>query len=168
MADRTGIYCPLCEQQGVKAELLRGNPELHLFRCISNHALTYGQLYGPEAQFQPTMIKMVVPEKPAPTDIQATVWLNPGVWQKFCEKYPNQKNATINSILALLLDDDLVIVSGEQARKLKKLDIKNGADMVANAEENQRLTGENADLVKDNSRFYQAVTAQMTGQAEAQ
>ena len=167
MAERTGIYCPICEQQGVKAELVRGNPELHLFKCISNHSLTYSQLYGPDAQYQPNMIKLVVPEKPSPTDVQATVWLNPDVWQRFCAKYPNQKNATVNSILALLLDDDLVIVSGEQARKLKKFNIRNGADMVANAEEANRLAGENADLVKDNSRFYQAVASQVAGQVEA-
>ena len=65
-----------------------------------------------------------------------------------------------------MLDDDLVVVSGDQARKLKKLNIKNGADMVACAEENQRLGGENADLVKENARFWNAMRGGLNQQEQ--
>ena len=159
MSDRAYYYCPTCQKNGTKNELLRGAPEVHLFRCQMGHAFTYEQLQELGAE----MIPLHVEEKPAPTDIKVQLFVDPNVWQKFTAKYPNQKASTINSILALMLDDDLVMVSGEQARKLKKLGIRNGADMIAAAEENKRLEGENADLVKDNQRFYSAIAGSMAG-----
>jgi len=139
--ERAFIMCPVCEKQGIQAELYRGNPENHLYRCASNHALTY------EQTATATKIKLVVQEKPGPTDVRAEFWIDPNVLSKFREKFPNQQNATVNSILHELCDSDMVLISGALARELKRLKIKTGEDMVANAHECQRLEVENADLV---------------------
>jgi ribosomal silencing factor RsfS len=67
----------------------------------------------------------------------------------------------MQSIMSLMLDDDLVIISGDQARKLKALNVKTGADMLSCAEEQKRLEGENADLVRENGKFYAAIRGEM-------
>jgi hypothetical protein len=158
MADRSFIYCPFCEKQnGMQIELLRGNPESHLFRCQFGHVFDYSALMAQN----PTKMPLQVVEKPAPTDIQATFWIQPEILNKYRQKFQNQQNSTINSILAILLDDDYVVISGEQARKLKSMNIKNGAEMVACAENNNTLTSENEMLVKENDRFYSAVREKM-------
>ncbi len=158
MADRTFTYCPTCEKQSqTQVELIRGVPELHLWKCPMGHTFTPDQAMAMGA----TMIKLEVQEKPAPTDVKATVWVNPELWAKFVTKFPERKNATMTSIMALSLDDDLIIISGEQAKKLKAMNIKTGSDMVVCAENNRKLEGENADLVRDLNRFYTAVRSNM-------
>ena len=32
MAERAFIYCPICDTNGTSTELVRGNPELHIYR----------------------------------------------------------------------------------------------------------------------------------------
>lgn len=151
MADRSFIYCPHCERQlKIQEELLRGNPESHLFRCNMGHAFTYAALM----ELNPTKIPMQVAEKPGATDIKIDFWLPPDLINKYRQKFPNQQNSTIASVLAVILDDDYVLVSGAQARRLRQLNIKNGADMVACAENNLTLTDQNEQLVKEVDRFY--------------
>lgn len=157
MADRSGIYCPYCEKNEVKNELLRGAPEMHLFRCNLGHCFDYSALMAQS----PNMVKLEVVEKPGPNDLKVSVFIEPAVWQRFCAKYPNQRNSTLNSILNLCVDDDLVLVSGDQARELKKLGVRTGADMLACAQNNNTLTVENEALVKENNRFLDAMTSRM-------
>jgi len=158
MAERSFIYCPFCERQNnLQTELLRGNPELHLYKCSLGHSFDYHTLMG----MSPTMIKLEHIEKPRPTDVKAEFFVAPDLWGKFLAKFPNRKNATMESIMALSLDDDLIIISGEQAKKLKGFGIKTGQEMLACAENNQTLTAENEQLVRDNNRFYAAVGSAM-------
>ena len=157
MSERSFVWCPICQANGTQTELLRGAPELHIYRCAMGHAFEYEALMARN----PTMIKLEAHEKPAPTDIKAQVWVNPELWAKFCAKFPDRKNATMVSIMSLSLDGDLVIISGEQAKKLKALGIKSGADMLATAENNRTLEAENSDLVRENSRFYAAIKGNM-------
>ena len=119
----------------------------------------FGHVFDYQAltALNPTKMPMQVVEKPAPTDIKADFWIQPEILNRYRQKFPNQQHSTLNSILAILLDDDYVIVSGEQARKLRALNVKNGADMVATAENNRTLTDENEQLVKENDRFFSAV-----------
>jgi hypothetical protein len=159
MADRSFMYCPLCEKtHDIQVELFRGMPESHIFRCEQGHAFTYQRLI----ELNPTKIKLVTHEKPGPNDVKAEFWVNPKVLQDFRSKYANQQNSTINSILFLLLDEDLLMISGEQARKLKALGISTGADMLTTAEQIRTLTVENESLVKENDRFYRAIAARQS------
>jgi len=105
----------------------------------------------------PNMIHYEHHEKPGQNDIKAEVWVHPDLWGRFCAKFPDRKNATMASIMGLSLDDDLVIISGEQAKKLKALGIRTGAEMLACAENNRTLEAENADLARENGRFYSAL-----------
>jgi len=151
MAERSFMYCPTCEHNGTQAELIRGNPEMHLFKCSMNHSFTYEQL----SSLNPTKIKYQPKEAPGPNDVQASFFVPAEILLKFREKHPNQQNATIASILQLHLDDDLIIISGDQARKLKALGIRTGAEMLATAEVDRTLTAENADLISKLNFFEQ-------------
>jgi hypothetical protein len=159
MAERSFIYCPYCEKQGTQVELLRSNPDAHLYRCPFAHVFDYTTLMS----LRPTMIKVEIQEKPNPTDIQAQVFINPELWKRFRERFPNRSNATMVSIMQLTLDDDVIVISGDQARKLKALGIKTGADIVACAENNQTLTDTNQQLVAENNKFYSAIAERMAG-----
>ena len=139
MADRSYIYCPRCEAAGVKIELVR---EMTEFKCANGHSFVYTQLS------EATKIPLAFMEMPLTGEVKAEFFVNQDVLNKFKAKYPNRLNSTVNSILALFLDDDLVVIDGKQARAMKKLGIKNGAEMLAAVENNATLEGENNDLKK--------------------
>lgn len=153
MADRAFIFCPFCEKNSVKQELFTGMPENHLFRCQFGHVYERDALMA----MNPTMIHYQHQEKPGPHDVKAQVWVSADLWNRFRDKYPDTLNATMASIMQLSLDGDLIIVSGEQAKKLKALGVTSGAGMVTCAEERQRLAGENEEIAKENSRFWEAI-----------
>jgi hypothetical protein len=153
MADRSYIYCPFCEKNNVKEELLTGAPETHLFRCQFGHVFERQRLMD----MNPTLIKYDHHEKPGPHDVKATVWVNGQLYQKFCEKFPERVSATMASIMALALDDNLIIVSGDQAKKLKELSVRTGAEMVSCAQVKRQLEAQNEELSKENNRFWDAL-----------
>jgi hypothetical protein len=137
MADRSYIYCPRCEAAGTKLELVR---EMTEFKCANGHSFMYSQLT------EATKIPLAFAEKPNVGDTKAEFFVSAEILAKFRAKYPMQQNSTVNSILALFLDDDLVVIDGKQAREMKKLGIKNGAEMLSAAQNNATLEGENNDL----------------------
>ncbi len=137
MADRSYIYCPRCEAAGVQLELVR---EMTEFKCANGHSFVYSQLS------EATKMPLAFMEKPLTGEVKAEFFVNQDVLSKFRAKFPNRQNSTVNSILSLFLDDDLVVIDGKQAREMKKLGIKNGAEMLAAAQNNATLEGENNDL----------------------
>lgn len=142
MAERTFFYCALCDKTGMENELLRGNPDMHIFSCPMGHRFTYEQLQSSGAR----KIPLVVQEKPGPSDLRCDLWVNGEVLSRFKQRYPSQANATLNAVLNELADGDCIIISGGHARELKGLGIKTSADMVSNAKERQRLAAENEDF----------------------
>lgn len=150
MADRAFIYCPHCERQNnQKTELFTRNPEVNLFKCLLGHSFEYAALMA----MNPTMIHYEHNEKPGQNDIKAEFWVDPKILSRFREKYPNQQNSTINSILQLSVDGDMIIVSGDQARKLKELGVRTGAEMLARIQVSKTLEAENADLISKLNYF---------------
>lgn len=137
MADRSYILCPRCEKEGSKFELVRENVE---FKCPNGHTFVYGQLS------EATKIPLAFVEKANVGDTKAEFFVNADILAKFRAKYPMQQNSTVTSILALFLDDDLVVVDGKQARELKKLGVKNGAEMLSAVQNNATLESENNEL----------------------
>jgi len=158
MAKRSFIWCPYCDKQNSKQELFTENPEVHLFRCQLGHVFEHAQLMA----LKPDMIKLEHHEQPGPHDIKAQVWVNSQVWQKFIERFPDRVSATMASIMQLCLDDQLIIISGEQAKKLKELGVTTGAGMVACAQERQRLAAENESISQENSKFWAAIKENVT------
>jgi hypothetical protein len=150
MADRSYIICPFCEKQlNQQNELFSRNPEVHIFKCSMGHSFEYAGLMA----MNPSKIPYQHHEKPGQNDVKAEFWLDPKILSRFREKYANQQSSTVNSILQLSLDDDLIMVSGDQARKLKELGIRTAAEMVARVQVSRTLEAENADLVSKLNYF---------------
>lgn len=124
--ERAMMYCPLCEKNGVKTELMRDMVEV---KCLMGHTFQYNTLMS----MNPTLIRMEFTEKAGPHDVKLEAWVNGEVLAQFNQKFPNRLSSTIDNILRTFLDGDMVIVDGMQAREMKSLGIKNGAEMLAAA-----------------------------------
>lgn len=94
----------------------------------------------------PRMIPLEFHEKPGPLDVKVDFWINSEVLEKFRSKHPNQQSSTVNSILSLYAVGDPVIIDGKQAADLRKLGVKNGAEMLALVETSKALEVENDEL----------------------
>ena len=57
-------------------------------------------------------------------------------------------HATMASIIRSCMAGAPVLIDGQQAEKLRKLGVKNGAEMVATAEQVRELSGQNESLVE--------------------
>jgi hypothetical protein len=126
--------------QAMAVELLRDN---HTYSCMFGH-----QVVGYEnlMSLHPRLIPLEFHEQPGTHDVKAEFWIQPNVLARFRELYPQQQSATVNSILALYLSGAPVIVDGQQAAALRKLGVRNGAEMLANAQAAQAIEIENEEL----------------------
>jgi len=140
MAKRAMIYCPTCRKVGLpQEELYLDMPENNVFRCHNGHA--HGD-YMKLMEMNPELIKLVAMEKPQPNDVKAEFFIDKEVLSRFRSMYPNQQNATVNSVLSLFIYGDPVLVDGVQAKKLRELGVRNGAEMVAALEVTKSLESE--------------------------
>lgn len=140
MAKRAMIYCPRCRHVGLPTvELVTENPEPDVFRCPNSHAFTS---YLELMKMNPDMIKVVAHETPQPNQEKVEVWVDRGVVSKFREQFPAKLNSTVESIMTLALLGDYIIIDGVQAKKIRALGVKNGAEMVAALEVGKGLEGE--------------------------
>ncbi len=119
------------------------------FTCPMGHNIPGERLQ----MLKPEMIKTEVLWKPGNGDVKTEVWINQEVLIKAKEVLGNRFNPTIDSILRACLTGDYILIDGQQAAKLKKLGIRNGAEMVAAAEMNQNLAGQNEDLTNQVIRW---------------
>ena len=120
-------YCPTCRSNGNdRSPLIR---EMHVIRCSFGHSFSGGQLQ----QYGADMIKAtdIFLETPAITDEMWKVPVNPRVKAILENKFKGRVFVTIGTLLAALSDDTLVMITGEQAKELRELGIKNGADMLS-------------------------------------
>jgi len=151
MADRAMMFCPRCDAQNSgDVELMREN---HNYSCMFGH-----QINGYEnlMLLNPRLIPLQFHEKAGINDVKTEFWIDKDVLQKFREKYPNQQNSTVNSILSVYLTGDVVIVDGKQAAELKKSGVKNGAEMVAVVQASKALEEEN-DSLKEKLDFLRSM-----------
>ena len=134
MSDRAMMYCPTCRdfspQMGNPAlkqvELAR---DMDALRCPNGHTFPD---YAALMAMNPELIKLVPTEKPQPTDVKAEFWIDPKILAKFEEKYPNQKSATVASILSCFLYGQPIIIDGVQAKKLREeYGVRTGQEMIA-------------------------------------
>lgn len=144
MAKRAMMYCPRCRNVGLATvELVTENPEQDVFRCPNSHAFpNYMELM----KMNPDMIKLVASEKPQPGDVKVEVWVDKQILDRFQSLYPAKLNATVSSIMSLHLYGDPVIIDGIQAKKLRELGVRNGAEMVAAMEVAKSLEDQLATL----------------------
>jgi hypothetical protein len=126
MANRSGMYCPVCEQSGVKNELMQ---ETYIFQCVMGHKF---ESYGKLMSMNPKMIPLQFIELPQPGTEKVEIFLRPETWERFCAKYPERKYVTIGSMIDLLLDGSVLVIEGKDAKTLRDLyKIKNGEEIVA-------------------------------------
>lgn len=142
MADRAMMYCPLCDRvnPGMNTELLRDN---HTYKCMFGHVI---EGYEAVLSLNPRMIPLEFHEKPGPNDVKVEFWINPTVLEKFRSRHPQQQSSTVNSILSLYAVGEPVIIDGKQAADLRKLGVKNGAEVLALVETSKALEVENDEL----------------------
>lgn len=157
MADRAFMYCPLCRENGsARIELMR---DAHLFTCPMGHSIPQDRLQS----MNPEMIKTEVFYKPGPGDVKVEVWVNGEVYLKAKEILGPRFNPTIDSILRTAMQGEYILVDGAQATKLRKLGVRNGAEMVTTAEQNQTLAAQNEDLVSQVNRWEERVAGALAG-----
>jgi hypothetical protein len=120
-------WCPICRQNGnPQSPLLR---EGHIIRCNFNH-----QLSGADLQrFGADMVKAteIFHEQPTITDVKWGIFVNPTVRERLEKKFAGRVMITLATYLAALADDSIVLITGEQATELRKLGVKNGAEMLS-------------------------------------
>lgn len=152
MADRAYMYCPLCrDNSGAKVELMR---DAHLFNCPMGHTITQDRM----GVLNPEKIKLQFFFKPGPHDVKTEAWVNGEVLSRAKEKLGEQFHPTIDSILRVAVTGDYVLVDGVQAKELRKRNIKNGQEMVACAQDNERLENENSQL-KEKIAYFEGIFA---------
>ncbi len=139
-------YCPNCRANGNPSVPL--SRDMHVMRCPFGHQISGEQLIQSGAD----MVKSgeIFPEQPTITDIKWSIWVNPKVKERLEQKFAGRIMITVATLLAALSDDALVMITGEQAAKLRAEGIKSGAEMLS-AVEMSKETARN--LVEANSQI---------------
>lgn len=158
MADRAFMYCPLCRDNGSpRVELMR---DMNLFTCLMGHSIVGERLQ----MLKPEMIRTEVIWKPGTGDVKTEVWVNQEVLMKAKEVLGNRFHPTIASIIRSCMAGEPIIIDGVQAEELKKLGIRNGAEMVATAKQNKELVGMNEDLTTQVIRWETRIAGALANQ----
>jgi len=137
MADAAMMYCPFCRNQGsAKIQLMRDNVDMF---CMMGHRAPHGQIMA----MNPEMIKTTVLFKPGPNDIKVEIWCNQEVYLKAKEALADRFHPTMAAVIRMCMAGDPVLIDGQQAAELRKLGVRNGAEMLAAAKQNVELCGQN-------------------------
>lgn len=148
----SGMYCPMCRDTRGASEvkLQRDAMFRHMFKCTFGHQIPYEEL----VTMRPDKVPFITKEIPDPSrDDKAEMWLRKDIWQKFSSKYAGRIFATINSVMASMLDDDFLFLTGQIVRQLHKMNIRKQEDIISMAEENARLVAENEQISRDLQRM---------------
>lgn len=142
-------FCTICRANGNPSSPLQRDG--HILKCGFGHQPSGQQLQQEGAD----MVKAVdmFLEQPSPTDVKWGIFINPQVRAKLEEKFRGRLLITIGTLLAALADGSLVMITGEQARDLKKLGINNGAEMLSMAKSMEQTEKERTQLLEQVSRF---------------
>lgn len=139
----TGAYCPMCRNNGSPTVMaMRDNVDCF---CMMGHRM-------PQAQFwamKPDMTKTEVRFTAGPGDVKAEVWVNGEVLMKAKEALGERFHPTVASLIRCCMAGLPVLIDGQQADELRKLGIRNGAEMVAAAKQNVELAGQNESLSQE-------------------
>jgi len=143
MADRAFMYCPLCRNAGnPTAELMRDNVDMF---CLMGHKMPHAQMLA----LNPDMIKTAVRFAPGAGDVKAEVWVNQEVLMKAKESLGERFHPTVASLIRSCMAGQPVLIDGAQAAELRKLGIKNGAEMITAAKLNAELSGQVENLTAE-------------------
>ena len=143
----TGAYCPMCRNNGVpKVVAMRDNVDCF---CLMGHRMPHAQFWS----MTPEMIKTEVRFTPGANDVKVEVWCNSEVLIKAKEALGDRFHPTIASLIRCCMAGEPVVIDGQQAEVLRKLGVKNGAEMVAVAKQVGELSGQNESLVEELNKW---------------
>jgi len=147
----TGAYCPMCRNNGSPAvQAMRDNRDCF---CLMGHRLSHAQFWA----MKPDMMKTEVRFAAGAGDVKAEVWVNQEVLMRAKEALGERFHPTIASLIRCCMAGEPVLIDGAQAAELRKLGVKNGAEMVAAAKLNADLSGQvenlTAEVVKWETRI---------------
>ena len=153
----TGAYCPMCRNNG--------NPSIQAMRdnvdcfCLMGHRMPHAAFWS----MKPDLMKTEVRFAPGANDVKAEIWVNQEVLMKAKEALGERFHPTIASLIRCCMAGLPVMIDGQQAAELRKLGVKNGAEMLAVAKQNSELSGQNEDLTEQlnkwEKRFENALAA---------
>lgn len=151
----TGAYCPMCRNNGSPAvQAMRDNRDCF---CLMGHRMPHAQFWS----MKPDMMKTEVRFSPGSGDVKAEIWVNQEVFMKSKEALGERFHPTIASLVRSCMAGEPVLIDGQQAAELRKMGVKNGAEMLATAKLVNELTGQNESLVSKlnewESRFARAL-----------
>jgi hypothetical protein len=145
----TGAYCPMCRNQGSPTvEAMRDN--VNAF-CLMGHRMSHAQFW----QMNPDMVKTEIRFSPGTHDVKTEIWVNTEVLQKAKEALGERFHPTMASLVRSCMAGAPVLIDGQQAQELRKLGVKNGAEMVVAAKLNQELSGQVESLTEQLNKWEQ-------------
>ena len=142
-------FCPVCRTQGNDRSPLTRDGAGSIKCPFSHGPFTLEQLQSAD------MVKSseLFIEQPTITDIKWPIFVNPDVKVKLERKFPGRLMITLATYLAALSDDSIVMITGEQATKLRALGITNGNQMLSVAEASKEIEHELDEANKTITRF---------------
>ena len=147
MADRAFMYCPYCRNQGnSRSELQRDMVDMF---CLLGHKASHAQMMS----MNPEMIRAEVHFKPGPNDMKVEVWCNSEVFMKAKEALGERFHPTMASLIRCCMAGEPIMIDGQQAAELRKLGVRNGAEMLAVAKLNNELAGQNESLTEELNKW---------------
>ena len=159
------MYCPTCRDAGTPNVQLRRS--MHEVVCPFGHKPQFaytkeGTLVGVgQAQAGSDMVPFshVMKESPASTWIKWPIYVHPEVKAKIETKYPENWITSIGVLLNAFADGSLIMITGEEATKLRTHGIKNGAQMVSCAEGMKEAERERDQAVKELDKLQSVLKA---------
>ena len=166
--DSAYTYCPICRDNGVPNSLLHRD-SVGKISCQFNHSpsiLVPDSGTSGLAPMTADAIKAVdlQPEIPLITDVAWKIFIQPQTKAKFEEKFKGRGMATISTLLMALVDNAIVIITGPDAIKLRKLGIKSGQEMLAFVESMKSIEKERDDLASQVTKFMKLMQSATAGE----
>ncbi len=156
-SNTTGAYCPMCRNNG-SPSVVATRDNVVCF-CLMGHRLSHAQFWN----MNPDMIKTEVRFSPGQNDVKTEVWVNNEVLARAKETLGERFHPTMASLIRCCMAGVPVVIDGQQAEKLRKLGVKNGAEMVATAEMVKELSGQNENLVEKLNEWENRFASAMQG-----
>ena len=73
----------------------------------------------------------IVMEQPDPRSMAYKIFLLPATWERFNQKFKGRVHITIATLLEALIDGQFLIITGEDAAKLKAKGLNNSQQILA-------------------------------------
>lgn len=130
--DKAYVFCPTCSREGTeKSPLMRDS---HLLKCAFGHSFDSRQLAALRARGTPVEMENwtdLIVEQPPDYCEKFPIWCNPAVWKHLQKKFRGRFIATLITYLEALADDTIVLIDGADAEELRKMNLKNGVEILA-------------------------------------